>query len=177
MKRTAEAPAEAGADHGEAMLIALRRVMRAVDLHSKRLLQSHGLTGPQLVLLKELALAGDCTVGDLAGRVRLSQATVTEILMRLERRGLVERRRSAQDRRCVLNSLSAAGRRILAAAPPLLQESFTARFTALEPREQLQLLAALERLAALMDAGDIDAAPLLSSGGLTDDPAASDGTP
>ncbi|HEY5719889.1 MAG TPA: MarR family transcriptional regulator, partial [Gammaproteobacteria bacterium] len=76
--------AERGAeiDVGEAVVVALRRIIRAVDLHSKRLLQSHGLTGPQLLLLRELAAAGHCTVGQLAGRLRLGQATVTAILAR-----------------------------------------------------------------------------------------------
>ena len=34
------------------ILSALRRVMRAVDLHSRQLVQSHGLTGPQALVLK-----------------------------------------------------------------------------------------------------------------------------
>ena len=40
-------------DLSEQMLVALRRVMRAVDLHSRKLMQSHGLTGPQALVLQE----------------------------------------------------------------------------------------------------------------------------
>lgn len=157
---------------GEAVLVALRRLIRAVDLHSKRLLQSHGLSGPQLLMLKELAASGGCTVGGLAERVRLSQATVTEILVRLQRRGLVDRSRSPVDRRCVLNRLTAAGRQTLQQAPPLLQEAFTERLARLQPWEQNQLLASLQRLASLMDAEGLDAAPLLGSGAVTEVPEA-----
>jgi len=32
------------------MPVALRRVMRVIELHSRRLQQSHGLTGPQAVI-------------------------------------------------------------------------------------------------------------------------------
>ena len=38
----------------EEILIALCRVIRAIDLHSCRLGQSHGLTGPQVLILSEL---------------------------------------------------------------------------------------------------------------------------
>jgi hypothetical protein len=49
-------------------------------------------------------------------------------------------------------------------SPPLLQERFAQRFNSLHEWEQTQLLASLQRIAAMMDAEDIDAAPVLSSG-------------
>lgn len=157
----------------EEVLVAMRRLMRAVDLHSKRLMHSHGLTGPQLLVLNALA-GGGCTVGQLARKIRLSQATTAEILARLQKRGLVVRARSESDRRCVLNALSPDGERKLQEAPPLLQEAFTARFAGLPAWEQHQLLASLQRLASLMDAEELDAAPLLSSGGVVDNVALDD---
>jgi DNA-binding MarR family transcriptional regulator len=157
---------------GEAVLVAVRRLIRAVDLHSKRLLQSHGLSGPQLLMLRELAASGGGTVGGLAERVRLSQATVTEILGRLQRRGLVDRSRSPVDRRCVQNRLTTAGRQALRQAPPLLQEAFTERLARLQPWEQNQLLASVQRLASLMDAEGLDVTPLLGSAAATEVPEA-----
>ncbi|MEJ2322779.1 MAG: hypothetical protein P8Z31_10755 [Gammaproteobacteria bacterium] len=47
---------------------------------------------------------------------------------------------------------------------PLLQERFARCFAALEEWEQRLLLASLQCIAPMMDAGDIDAAPVLSSG-------------
>lgn len=41
-------------DIGDAVIIALRRVIRALDLHSRTLVESHGLTGPQALILKAL---------------------------------------------------------------------------------------------------------------------------
>lgn len=155
-------------DISESVLVAMRRLMRAVDLHSRRLMHSHGLTGPQLLVLKALA-EGPCAVGQLARKVRLSQQTVAEILVRLQRRDLVARARSQSDRRCVLNTLSPAGERKLQEAPPLLQQAFTARFAELPSWEQHKLLDALLRLAGLMDAGELEAAPLLSGDDLVDD--------
>lgn len=145
------------------MLVALRRVMRAVDLHSRRLVQSHGLTGPQAVIIGEVIAHQGLTAGDLARRVNLSQATVTDIVKRLETRGLLCRSRDQADRRRVLISTTEAGQKIHDNAPPLLQETFVARFEALPDWEQTQLLSAMQRIGALMDAEDLDAAALLSS--------------
>ncbi len=145
------------------VLTALRRVIRAVDLHSRQLVQSHGLTGPQALILKALADQA-LSAGALAGRVSLSQGTVTDIVNRLEQRGLVTRLRSESDRRRVMVELSPAGRDCLASSPPLLQDRFASRFAELDDWEQSMLLASLQRIAAMMDAGELDAAPLLSSG-------------
>ncbi len=146
------------------MLIALRRVMRAIDLHSRSLVQSHGLTGPQSLVLRATITTGGLTAGELARRVSLSQATVSDIVKRLEARGLLRRARDDADRRRVMITATEAGRRLQASAPPLLQETFARRFAALHDWEQTQLLASVQRIAALMDAEDLDASPVLTSG-------------
>jgi len=151
----------------EAVLIALRRVIRAVDVHSRSLVQSHGLTGPQSVILRETIVSGGITAGDLARRVSLSQATVSDIVKRLEGRQLLRRTRDTVDRRRVLITATDQGVQLHASAPPLLQETFVRRFEGLRDWEQNLLLASLQRIAEMMDAGDLDAAPLLTSGAVT----------
>ena len=155
------------ADLSEQILIALRRVMRAVDIHSRRLMQSHGLTGPQALVLQAVVNKVEITAGELAGRISLSQATVTDIVSRLEQRGLLTRARSETDRRRVIVRPTLEGIALMEAAPPLLQETFTRRYAGLKQWEQLQLLASLQRIAELMDAEELDAAPLLSSGAVS----------
>jgi DNA-binding MarR family transcriptional regulator len=151
-------------DLSETMLIALRRVIRAVDLHSRSLVQSHGLTGPQSLLLRATIAAGGPTPGELARRLSLSQATVTDIVKRLEARGLLRRRRDEVDRRRVVVTATAEGEALNRSAPPLLQEKFVRRFESLRDWEQTLLVASLQRIAELMDAEDLDAAPMLTSG-------------
>jgi DNA-binding MarR family transcriptional regulator len=158
-------------DIGEHVIIALRRVIRAVDLHSRDLAASHGLTGPQALLMKALQ-HGKLSAGELASRVSLSQGTVTDILNRLEKRGTIMRLRDASDRRRVLVKLTPRGRALLEESPPLLQERFIQRFSRLEEWEQTQLLASLQRIASMMDAVDIDASPVLSSGSVRATPEA-----
>ena len=150
-------------DQSEQMLVALRRVMRAVDMHSRSLYQRYGLTGPQAILLNATVRAGSLTAGELARRVSLSQATLTGIFKRLEERGLLERRRDQADRRCVVLRATEAGYNVVAGSPPLLQETFVQRFGQLTAWEQNLLLSSVQRVAELMDAETLEAAPLLSS--------------
>ncbi|TXK76376.1 MarR family winged helix-turn-helix transcriptional regulator [Paenibacillus sp. N3.4] len=63
--------------------------------------QREELTGPQLFILRELFLKEPRKLGDLAQAVHLSNSTVSGIVDRLERDGLVERKRDVQDRRAV----------------------------------------------------------------------------
>lgn len=148
----------------EAVLVALRRVMRATDLHSRELVRTTGLTSPQLLLLQTIEQMGKVGVGELAQEISLSQATVTSILDRLEDRGFVRREKSESDKRKVLTALTAKGVDAIKDAPVPLQQSFVERFGTLASWEQHQLIASLQRIAAMMDAQDIDASPVLDTG-------------
>lgn len=159
-----------------AVLIALRRIVHAIDLHSKKLGQEHGVTGPQMVVLSLLA-EDSLSVGELARQASLSQATITDILDRLARRGLIERMRSATDKRRVLVSTTPAARRILATSPPLLQDSFVQAFGQLPDWEQTNIVATLQRVAAMMNAPTISAAPVLCSDPLDELSDLTDATP
>lgn len=66
-----------------------------------RELQREELTGPQLFILRELFQKQPRKLGDLAQSVQLSNSTVSGIVDRLERDGMVERKRDEQDRRVV----------------------------------------------------------------------------
>jgi len=102
------------------------------------------------------------TATEVANAVSLSQATITTIVSKLEERELVKRERSKVDKRRVHVSLSEAGREVLKEAPKPLQESFSRRFEALPRWEQHQLVSSLERIALMMDAEGLDAAPVLT---------------
>jgi DNA-binding MarR family transcriptional regulator len=147
----------------EDILAAIRRIVRAVDLRSRALVRGHQVTGPQLVTLRKVAGMGPVSVSALARAVSLSQPTVTGILHRLERAGLIRRERSERDRRSVLSTVTADGARVLKDAPSLLQDRFLQELVRLEDWERTQMLATLQRIATMMDAEDIDAAPLLTT--------------
>lgn len=150
-------------DHDE-ILIALRRIIRAVDLRSKTLVKETGLTAPQLVVLQALARSGATKPSALSREVSLSQPTVTAILERLTKAGLVKRAKSDEDRRAVLAELTEKGADVAASSPQLLQAGFIEAFHQLPSWERHMLIASLQRIAALMNAEGLDASPILAAG-------------
>jgi len=153
---------EAGVE--QAILVSLCRIIRAVELYSRRLMDEHGLTGPQLATLREIARAGGLGGVELAEALQVSQPTITGIIDRLENRGLVVRSRNGRDRRTVQITVTEKGRQLADQAPPLLQERFCEELTKLQKWEQSMHLANLQRVAAMMNASNLDATPHLVSG-------------
>ena len=158
---TAAKGREQSNEAGHDVLVALRRILRATDLHSKQLYKQSGLTIPQVVVLRSVRELGEVTIGRISERVSLSQGTVTIILDRLEARGLVERYRSQADRRVVHARLTRIGRAALKRAPPLLHERFVEAFANLSPERQRRIVETLRQVAEMMGAAKLDAAPLL----------------
>lgn len=148
----------------EQIVAALRRIIRAVDLHSRDLLQNFGLTAPQLMTLHELARLQPVPIGVLSAAVHVSQATMTGILDRLEQRALVQRTRDAVDRRTVTITLTPEGAKLLKNAPSLLQDQFRERLAGLKSADQSKMLEVLQRIGEMMGAAELSAAPILVTG-------------
>ena len=147
-------------------LVAIRRILRAAEFASRDLARQSGLTPSQVVVLQIVAREGEAGAGAISDGAKLSQATVTALLDKLEERSLVKRRRDPADRRRVSAELTAEGRAALSSMPDVLQDRFSARFTRLADWEQASVIAALERVAELMDADGMDASPILDIGSL-----------
>ena len=160
-------PSRSLSDH---VMIALRKIIQSIDLNSKSLIKRVGLTGPQLVILQEIGHSDESSVGEIAKAISLSQGTVTGILERMEKRALVARRRSESDKRRVMVRITAAGRKVLETAPPLMQESFVEQFNHLQDWEQAMILSSLQRLVSIMDAKSLTAAPILATGPISEMP-------
>ncbi|UPQ90065.1 MarR family winged helix-turn-helix transcriptional regulator [Vibrio sinaloensis] len=151
----------------EEVLISIRQIIRAIDLHSKKLSKESGLTGPQLILMRSIRELGEVTIRQLSDHTNMSQATATTILDRLERNGLVQRVRSSKDKRKVHAHLTEKGDDLLNQAPTPLQQSFITKFQRLEEWEQSLLLSSVQRLSSMMNAEDYDVAPVLEIGSIT----------
>lgn len=152
---------DASLDIESQIVASIRRIMRAIDLHSRHLAEEFGLTGPQLSVLQAVSRLEAATPGAIAREIRLSPATVTGIVSRLERRELLRRSRGRSDRRTVRLELTTAGERTLERAPSLLQDRFRGELGELEGWERSMILSVLDRIASMMDAEGLDAAPHL----------------
>ncbi|MBU0984485.1 MAG: MarR family transcriptional regulator [candidate division Zixibacteria bacterium] len=145
------------------ILQSIRRIMRAVDIYSRKLRSQCELTAPQLVCLGAVVAHEPLTVSGIAQQVYLSPSTVVGILDRLEARGLVRRERDTSDRRVVNTLATQAGREIIAQAPSALQDGLHEALKNLPLLEQATIALSLKRVVDLMEAGSLDAAPILEA--------------
>jgi DNA-binding MarR family transcriptional regulator len=110
-----------------------------------------GLTLSQYGLLEGLTDRCTARVQELAAAAGVSASTATRILDALERRGVVERTRSRDDRRAVAVSLTERGEELLDAEREWLRGRQRAFYASLPPAEQELAPDLLLRLAALID--------------------------
>ncbi len=157
-------------DRLDETLVALRQIMRATDLNGRNLARETGLSTSQLLALQALRSGKDMTAGGIAKEVNLSQATVSTLIDRLEARGLVKRERGQTDKRQVFVYLTAEGGKLVTDAPAALQDRFAASFDKLEDWEQGMIAAVMNRVADMMGASNIDAAPVLHAGAIDKTP-------
>lgn len=161
------------------ILQALRRIIRGVDIHSRKLVGTHDITAPQLVCLISVAQDGPLTLKALAEKVFLSPSTVVGILDRLEVKGLILRARDTRDRRLVNVTVTAKGKELVEHAPSPLQEGLAHALKEIPEIEQATIALSLQRIVDLMEVEALDAAPMLDTGsslsdGTLSDPATKD---
>ncbi len=148
------------------ILVALRRITRAIDLQSKRLQKTSGLTTSQLLVLQVIEDLGNPTPSSISREVVLSQATVTSLIDRLERNGMVSRFKSDSDKRAVHIRLTPLAVEKLKDAPEPLQAGFLREYRKLPEYQKHLLIGSLQQIATMMDAEEIDASPILDTGDL-----------
>lgn len=136
----------------EQVIVALRRITRAADIHSHLLQRDFGVTGPQLSTLRVVHRLQPVSTGALARAACIGYATLTGILDRLEDNGYVTRTRDPDDRRSVILKMTKSGERLLASAPSLLQSRLREELTRMSERERSNVLNTLLRVAGLMEA-------------------------
>ncbi len=137
-----------------------RQIIRAIEIHSRKLEHDFQITGPQLGCLLVIREKGPIAVTRLAARVFLSPGTVVGIIDRLEEKNLVQRVRSKKDRRLVEIGITAEGEEVIARTPHPLQGALGTALRDIPDGERVDIAVALEKLVSLMGAGEIDEAQI-----------------
>jgi DNA-binding MarR family transcriptional regulator len=125
---------------------ALRRIVQAVRAASVGAEQQTGLSGAQLFVLQQLAEAPAESLNELAARTLTHQSSVSVVVSRLVRRGLVTRARAERDRRRRVIELTATGRAVMRTAPETFQVQLINVLESMQPRERRTVGRALELL-------------------------------
>lgn len=127
-------------------LLGAERRRRGRDQHRRE-----GLTMAQVSALRALERTDEATAGQLAEAADLNPASMTAMLDNLERDGIIARRRSQDDRRVCLVSLTEAGRALFAQRRALFVERWDERFETQSDAEIAAAVTALRAIAELLD--------------------------
>jgi len=145
------------------ILQSLRRIIRAIDIYSRKLKASYQLTAPQLICLLIIVGDGPLNTTSLSKKVFLNPSTIVGILDRLEARKLIIRNRNEKDRRIVNVSATEEGHQIAQTAPSPLQDNLAESLKKLPELEQATIALSLKRVVDLMEAKQLDASPILAT--------------
>ena len=146
------------------ILVKLRKIIRSINLESKKIEKELGISIPQLLVLKYLSDQSDyrAFAKDIKGYINLNASTVSGIISRLESKGLVAKSQKPNDKRAVYIILTAKGADLLHKYPSTLQEKLSKRLKKLTTAQIEELDRNIELLTLIMDVEDMDAAPLLT---------------
>jgi DNA-binding MarR family transcriptional regulator len=133
----------------------LRRIVKALHTYSQEVRTEYGLTGAQLWALKTLRRDGPMPAGQLATALVVNQSSITALVDRLVRGGLVRRVRRRPDRRVVEIALTQRGTALAADAPDPAQGRLLHALDRMSPAEVRKVRQAVDRLVEAMEATDV----------------------
>ena len=116
------------------ILVKIRKIIRSINLESKRIEKEFGISIPQLLVLQFLSDKKDfsATATNIKEYINLNASTVSGILARLEKKGLVARLPYPKDRRASYITLTLKGSQLLSKSPTTLQEKLSRKLRKLE---------------------------------------------
>ena len=147
------------------ILIKLRKIVRSINLESKKVEKEQGVSIPQLLCLQFLAEQEDYRTNatKLKTFLNLNASTISGILQRLEKKGLIAKLPKTSDKRVTLISLTANGMELLQSAPITFQEKLSKKLKALPPEKLQTIIEGIDLLTKLMEVEEVDASPIITS--------------
>ena len=91
------------------LLVVLSRAYNSVMAHSSRSIQSHGLNSTEFGVLDVLYHKGPQPLQKIGEKVLISSGNITYVVDKLEKKNLLKRRASVEDRRVIYAELTAQG--------------------------------------------------------------------
>lgn len=147
------------------ILIKLRRIVRSVNLESKRVDKELGVSIPQLLCLQFLAEQDEfkANASKLKSFLNLNASTITGIISRLEKKKLVVKLPNSTDKRITLISLTTKGMALIHNAPITFQQKLSEKLQALPPDKLKTIIDGIDLLTDLMEVDEIDTSPIITS--------------
>lgn len=146
------------------ILIKIRKIVRSVDIESKKIQKEYGVSIPQVLCLNFLQDSPNyqSTQSDIRKFLSLNSSTVSGIINRLEKKGYLARLPKTGDKRIVNIALTSAGDKLLSTIPSLLHEQLSDKLQKLDQAKLDSLEESLNTLVTLLDIEQIEASPLIT---------------
>jgi len=146
------------------ILIHIRKIVRALNLESKRIQKEFGISIPQLLCLEYLSQCADfrATHKEVAKYLNLNSSTVTGIVSRLEKKNLVARLPKSGDKRITYVTLTSAGFQLLGNTPDLMHQQLAEKLPQLPGSTLENLDESLKVLVDCLGIEQTDASPLFT---------------
>ena len=146
------------------ILIKIRKIVRSIDIESKKIQKEHGVSIPQVLCLNYLYKSPNyqATQGEIRQFLNLNPSTVSGIINRLEKKGYLARLPKTGDKRIVNITLTSSGDKLLSTIPSLLHIQLSEKLKGLTSKEILKVEEGLNILVTLLDIEELDASPLIT---------------
>ena len=126
--------------------VVMNRAVRSIETHLRRQVEAHGFSYTEFGVLEVLLNKGDLPIGEIGGLILLTSGSMTYVVDKLERRGLLQRRACEEDRRVIYAALTEKGRRRIEAAYEEHARLIETLTEGLHPDEQRAATDLLKRL-------------------------------
>ena len=135
------------------ILTQLRRMVRSVNLESKRIEKEYGVSIPQLLCLKYLSKRPErkASQREIGEFLSLNASTITGIVNRLERKDLILKLPKGEDKRVNFVTLTEAGEKLIANSPELIDDRVSRKLKALPEARLQELRLVFDQLIDLLD--------------------------
>lgn len=143
------------------ILINIRRIARFINLESKRIQKEYGVSIPQVLCLSYLKSSPHYqnTQNNIRQFLNLNPSTISGIINRLEKRGLIARLPKSGDKRVTTIVLTSAGDKVITDIPPLFDERLSKKLSTLPKEKVEQIEKGIAQLINLLNLSEIEAYP------------------
>ena len=143
-------------DHTKQIIFSIRKLIQASELYTKELNKKYQVSAAQLNCILTLCEYGPLPPSKIANHMMVKSSTVTGVVDRLEKKGLVERMRNSPDRRVITIQLTEAGKKLAQNAPPPIQQKIIDGLKQTENAKKEQIVRSLNILTDMLDVRDLE---------------------
>lgn len=146
------------------VFINIRKIVRSLNLESKRIQKEYGVSIPQLLCLTYLSEQENyqSTVTKLSKYLNLNLSTMTGIINRLEKKGLVARLPKAADKRVTPVTITSRGSKMLKDSPDLIHDQLSRKLKQLPEEDLKHIDRALSMLVNYLEIEEVSASSIIT---------------